>query len=140
MTNNITLYKTGDTSTTVTVWTIKVEEDIAKNVSGFSIPKANPSDTSERKNIDLLDVKRVFTVTGYLKDYIDAGASVTAATQRTRLRGLKDARSVDFIYDATYVGSLVKIKFTENPTDETTSSIYDVTVQFMEGTNVVGVP
>ena len=142
MTNNITLYKTGDTGTTVTVWTTKVEEDIAKDLGDLiQIPKTNSNDTNETKYIDLLKMKRVFTISGHISDYTDADKTLTAMTQRARLRALKDARSVDILYYATtYTGVLLKIKITESPTDESAPTVFDVTIQFMEGTNIIGVP
>jgi hypothetical protein len=72
---------------------------------------------------------------------VDIDGTLSAVTQRARLRALKDARNVSMLYYATtYTGTLLKSKITEVCTDETVPSIFDVVIQFMEGTNVVGVP
>lgn len=147
MTDNITLTQ-GDI--TLTIHTTKVEEDFSGNPIILMLPAPIAGSDAVTKFLNLNRVKRVLTITGYLKDEVATG--VSASTERDNLREIASTNikiTTNYVTvsktmgdDATSTWTMMKCKITEVATDDisatptTTSTIYQVMIQLMEGTNL----
>lgn len=88
-------------STTLTIFSVNVEEQIDKDLINFPLP-VQQSDwgttAPNRMSIDLLSIKRVFTVTGFIKN-TSTSPTTTAQEARDNLVGMQlHGGSVYFYY------------------------------------------
>lgn len=143
MTNNITL--TDSSGNVVTIGASNIKENWVNDMAQVAMPiaKANSSGGSNTLLVNLMRVKRQFTVTGvicYGGEVSDFTGTNTAQQQRTKLRNMVESNAnVTLVYD-DFSGSvgITKVDISEDSRDETTVTQYGVTIAMMKGTNVLG--
>jgi len=101
----------------VTIWTTKVEEDWAKDLVDYDIPRSKKTwaQGPEKWIIDMLKVKHVFTVNGHLV----ANATETDDQVVSNLKKIIEAGGAIILNyrGKDYIGNIVKCKITEEAVD-----------------------